>query len=1031
MTKGTKGMSDNQGFESPDALADAEGFGAELRRLDPEQAEAFEASGLSRRSFMGLMSASMALGGIGTGCLRKPVQYIMPYTNRPEDLIPGKPRYFASNLQVGSSVLGVIVESQDGRPTKIEGNPAHPVNRGRTDALTQALILGLYDPDRSQSARISDAPVSFGRGLDSIDAFAASMAQANGAGFAFLVEDRRSPTFARQLDAMRRAYPQLQVFVHDPTRRATQARALSTLGAPQTRLQYDLSAASVIVALDSDFMGTEADNVAGARGYADGRRMDGGETSEMNRLYAVEPLFTVTGAAADNRLQVAASQVGKFARALAHALVNQGLRLPTGVDRLAAASDDTRITGWAAAVAEDLLNHRRASAVLVGDRQPPWVHGLALAINEALENRDRTFFLRADDTMLDAGDLSALAEAIDGGRVRSLAIVGADPVYTGGVDLDFATKLGRLETSIHLGYHVDPTARAVETHIPRCHDLEAWSDLRAVDGTTGIQQPLIAPLFESLSELDFLARMLPDTARAGGGDADGPSNEGYARVRATWRALGGADFERTWRRWLHQGFIDTAPAPTSQAALTYSGVLGEVDELPAPTAQELEVVFTLDTKTLDGRYANNAWLQELPDPITKLTWDNAALVGVNTARALGVSFGRAIDNADVPVTLYGQLHATMATIRVGDRDLDLPLLVTPGVADNTIVLPLGYGRRGFGRVAEGAGFDTYALRTSERPWIAPGARVTTTRRTYTLATTQDHGSVEGRPLALEASLDTYREQPYFALSDELLPAAYLRSLWTEPLPRDGQQWGMTIDLTTCTGCNTCTIACQAENNISVVGKARVLEGREMSWIRLDRYYSGDADDPQAYMQPVACMHCENAPCEQVCPVAATVHGPEGTNDMAYNRCIGTRYCANNCPFKVRRFNFFNFARENDEENPLYRMQKNPDVTVRFRGVMEKCSYCIQRVNEAKIHAKVHGTGVVPDGAITPACGQACPTDAIVFGDINDPNSRVSRMKARNRNYAMLSWLNIHPRTTYLAKIRNPNPRLNGRVEAGE
>ncbi len=988
-------------------------FRRQHAREFPEGAETIEMDGVSRRGFMGIMGASVALAG-GAACVRKPAQYILPYAQRPEDLVPGRPRYFASNVHVAGDVASVLVKSQDGRPAKIEGNPGHTSSQGSTDAWTQALVLGMYDPERSRTAWHDGAEVSLDQAIAGLHGLRDGFG--SGAGVALLMEHAASPTLKGLVDRFTNALPQARVFVHDDTRRWAQLDATTMVaGAPQA-VSYDTGAARVIVAVDSDLLGVEAGRVSNTRGFADGRRLEG-EHDSMNRLYAVEPVFTVTGASADHRLQLPASQAGEFLKALAEYVFAHGVSRPAGLATLAHTSSGERFDAWVAAVGDDLVAHRNGSLVAVGDRQPAWVHALAFALNSALGNVGQTVFFRPADELVVGGDMAALASAIGEGSVSTLLIVGSNPVHSAPGSLDVATLLGSVETTVHLGLYRDETGALCDWHVPMSHALEAWGDAIDAAGHPGIQQPLIEPLYPSLSPIEFMAHVLPGESQ----------HDAYQLVREHWRtATGVSRFDTQWQRWLHGGMIDHDRGRTAPPDFDWSGVAGRHVALDAPEGGSYEVVFALDSKVIDGRYANNAWLQELPEPLTKMTWDNAALVGVRTADALGLQYeisdtGRS--NPDVPVALSGQLVADKLQVSLGGRSVTLPAMVTPGVPEGVIVLPLGYGRSFGGSVADGVGVNVNEIRTDAEPWIALGAQASRVAASFEIATTQDHGLMEGRPLVREADLQSYRQNPDFVLDAELLPDHYLHSLWEEPNPRDGQQWGMSIDLTTCTGCNTCTIACQAENNIPVVGKERILQGREMHWIRLDRYYSGDAENPEAVIQPVACMHCENAPCEQVCPVAATVHGPEGTNDMAYNRCIGTRYCANNCPFKVRRFNFFNFNRENDRQNPNLRLQRNTDVTVRFRGVMEKCTYCIQRINRAKIDAKVNGTGVVQDGQITPACGQACPSQAIVFGDINDPNSRVSQAKRRNRDYALLSWLNVHPRTTYLARIRNLNPAL--------
>ena len=981
-------------------LGSTPAFKAQTHREFPEQADEIEMDGVSRRQFMGLMGASTALGGALTGCVRKPAQFILPYAERPEDFLPGESRYFASVLHVGGLVQGVLVKSQDGRPSKIEGNPRHAASVGRTTAMVQASVLNMYDPDRSRGAVVDGTPTA-------VSAALAGLPTA-GRGTAFLVSGTPSPTLNALL--VRATSSGAAVYRHGADVAANQEAGLASVTSDSVRPVFDTASAKVMVALDSDFLGSGADSIRHAAGFATGRRPDDGH---MNRLYAVEPAFSVTGATADNRLQLAASQVGEFAKALCDAVAGTSL----GGSGSAAGFD-----AWVTAVAADLQANTGDACVLVGDRQPAWVHAVAARINDAVGANCVSYSPSATPA---GGSLADLATAADAGSISTLVILDGNPLYASGADVDVAALIESVDTTIHLGFHYDETGRACGTHLPAAHALEAWGDLQSLDGQTAIAQPLIEPLYDSVTAIDVVGQMV------------GAHEHGTRElVQAFWQERAGrTNFESTWRRWLHEG-VTTVPAASARPQFRWTSLGGSSPD--APTAGSFEVSFGLDTKIYDGRYSNNAWLQELPDPIHKLTWDNAAVMSPVTARALGISFGTAAEATDgdrmeedsnIPATLHGDLVMEMVNVTVDGRSLELPAFVVPGVAEHTILVALGYGRT-WGTVGTGVGFDSYSLLGNSDSGFATGVTVTPAGGAYKLATTQDHGSMEGRPLVREATATEYAEDPHFATSTiddggpELMPESKLHSLWEPPNVRDGQQWGMTIDLTTCIGCNACTTACQAENNISVVGKERVLEGREMHWIRLDRYFSGDPGNPDVHMQPVACMHCENAPCEQVCPVAATTHGPEGTNDMAYNRCIGTRYCANNCPYKVRRFNFFNFSRENDHRNPLMQLQRNADVTVRFRGVMEKCTYCTQRITGAKIAAKVNTPeGTVADGAITTACEQACPTGAIIFGDVNDPSSRVSRSKTADRDYSLLSWVNSHPRTTYLARITNPNPEL--------
>ena len=626
-------------------------------------------------------------------------------------------------------------------------------------------------------------------------------------------------------------------------------------------------------------------------------------------------------------------------------------------------------------------------------------------MNAVLGNLGRTIKLMPRLVDVNVQSLTALTARIKRGKVQTLLMLGGNPVYDAPADLDFSKHLKSVKNTIHHSLHANETSQLATWHLPASHFLEAWGDLKAKDGTVSIQQPLIAPLYNhTLSDIEVLSKVLSSSVL----------KKGYSLVRKTWNSKS-PQFETQWRRWLHDGVVKQHR--TSSGSSSYvrfdklTSVLKRHDVLTQATADKhFELNFCIDHSVFDGRYGNNGWLQELPDPVTKLTWDNAACISPKTAKRLSVKNGDVLE------------------LSHKGRKLEVAAFVVPGVADNTALLNFGYGRK-VGKIASGAGVNAFHLSTTQSRFFVSNIHVKPTNRTYLLTTTQDYGSLKPlpaykeRPLLRENTLQAYRRKPNFVLDDEVMPKDKIKSLWEEPNPKTGQQWGMSIDLNSCTGCNTCTIACQSENNIPIVGKQGVHEGRELHWIRIDRYYRGNPDNPQAAVQPVTCMHCETAPCESVCPVAATTHSPEGLNDMAYNRCIGTRYCSNNCPFKVRRFNFFNYAKDNDKTFPLAKMQRNPDVTVRFRGVMEKCTYCVQRIQSAKIDAKVKGKDQVEDGTIVPACAQACPTKAIVFGNVNDPKSEVSKLKRQNRDYSMLAELNLKPRTTYLAKIRNPNPEL--------
>jgi molybdopterin-containing oxidoreductase family iron-sulfur binding subunit len=987
-----QGDSQTKHWRSLDHLHRTPRFLEATHREFPPDATEIE---VSRRGFLGLLGASTALAGATlSGCVRKPREEILPYAKRPEDLVPGRPRFYATAAAVCGQVEGLLVESQEGRPTKIEGNPEHPGSRGATTAWAQAEVLALYDPDRSRK------PLRRGRASSwsEWDSFIARMLQkqrkTGGQGVALLCEELPSPTFHGLLADFARRFPRAGLYVHDAAALENTAAGAAMVGSRGRPTFHALERARVILALDSDFLGSEGNTVANARKIARARRVTESR-ARMNRLYVVEPFFTVTGTMADHRLRLRGSEGARFLGALTAELVRQGLTLPDGADKILArlkvgAASWNKLLG---ALARDLLRSRGRGLVIVGERQPPAVHGLGHLLNAALGNLGHGAIatVSRDPGRAELRPLGQLAGELGRGHVRLLLILGGNPAFTTPADLRLAALLDKVPESIHLGLHVDETAKRCTWHLPRSHFLEAWGDLRAHDrtGTVTIQQPLIAPLHKTRSELEILAQLAgSDTLR------------GYELVRRHWSKKAVGDFDARWQRWLHDGVAPQASEATHTTPGRWNALIDAWRPPAPPRGDALELTFRLDPKLFDGRYAQNGWLQELPDPVTKLTWDNAACISPATASRLGV---RSFD---------------LVELTSGGRALELPAFVVPGTADDAVVVSLGYGRREGGSVLAGAGADAYRLRTTRAPWFARASLKKIGRRRL-LASTQDHGSMEGRPIVREGTLKQYRADPEFARKAVRHPP--LRSIWTEPNPKDPPQWGMCVDLNACTGCNACVVACQAENNIPVVGRRRVIEGREMHWVRVDRYFTGPPDDPDGMVtQPMMCQHCELAPCEGVCPVAATVHSPEGLNDMAYNRCIGTRYCSNNCPYKVRRFNFFQY---NGDIDPVARMQKNPDVTVRFRGVMEKCTFCVQRINEAKIAAKRDGDGTVADGEIEPACAQACPAGAIVFGDIANLSSEVSKLRRQARAYAVLSELNIKPRLTYLAKLRNPNPEL--------
>jgi MoCo/4Fe-4S cofactor protein with predicted Tat translocation signal len=1008
-------------------IEDRPEFRAALEREFPEGASELP-EGVTRREMMLLLGASLSLAGL-TGC-RRPAEEIVPFVNAPENMVPGIPRYYATTMPFQRSAYGLVVESHEGRPTKIEGNPSHPSTQGASSSRVQASVVGLYDPDRSQSPSLKGEPKAWSEFVTAWSQLAEAHAADGGAGLAVLSDSFSSPTLARLASALHDRYPRLQWATYDAVSDENRLAGLRSATGRNVDLMLRLDQASVILALDADFLLTDPEMIRHARGFATGRRA-GASGGAMNRLYAIEGVYSLTGAMADHRLRLESRQIARFLAALAARLAaaTSGATSP-GDDGVAGV--DPR---WLDALADDLLANRGRGLIVAGERQPAAVHAAVCALNDALGNTGRTvsYYETSDAVLPSVASLRSLVANMNAGAIQTLVVLGGNPAFDAPADLEFASAMAKVPHSIALGHTVDETSSKAEWHIPRAHFLESWGDARAVGGTLSVVQPLILPLFGGRSPVELLGLM-----------AAGEDRSGYDIVRETWQTiLGEADFERRWNRVLHDGLLagselpEVVPAPTGEpfaelarvaAASGGAGGRGRTSG-PAPdgSSHGLELVFLPSASLHDGRFANDGWLQELPDPLTKLTWDNPALLSPTTAETLGLTSGE------------------MARVDHRGRSLELPVWTLPGMADGVVALTLGYGRLRAGRVGSGVGFDAFRLRSSEALGFDDGVTLTGLGRSYALSATQDHGSMEGRPLVRESTVaelgtesashaapadDEHGEGTSHAPQGEgsasalgVFPEeAYHFSLWKEHTYDQGHQWGMTVDLNSCIGCNACMTACQSENNVPVVGKEQVANGREMHWIRVDRYFSGEpSGSPEVIFQPVPCMQCEDAPCEQVCPVAATVHDSEGLNVMVYNRCIGTRYCSNNCPYKVRRFNFFNFTKNTPE---ILQLAMNPDVTVRSRGVMEKCSYCTQRINRVKIDAKLAGREV-QDGDIKTACQQACPASAIEFGDLRDPSSRVAKAKADKRNYALLDELNTKPRTTYLSKVRNPNPALEG------
>jgi MoCo/4Fe-4S cofactor protein with predicted Tat translocation signal len=969
----------------------------------PSQIEAIT-DPVARRTFLKLMGASLALAGM-TACTRQPAEKIVPYVRQPEELVPGRPLFYATAMSLGGVATGLLVESHEGRPTKIEGNALHPGSLGASDAFAQAAVLGLYDPDRSQTLTNVGEIRPWSAFLGAIRAALAAQQPLAGAGLRILTESVSSPTLAAQIRDLLARFPSATWHQWDPASRENARGGAKLAFGEYVDAQYHLDRADVIVTLDADVLGCGPAALRYARDFSARRRPE--DATRMNRLYALESMPTSTGSRADHRLPLRPSEVEGVARAIASAA---GVRGASGArpssQRFGVPGPPTQGTGepqkWISVVAKDLQAHRGAGLVIAGDGQPPVVHAMAHALNEALGNVGRTVVYTAAveaEPVDQHQSLRDLSSDMSAGKVDVLVIIGGNPAYTAPADLRFSDAMGRVALRVHLGLYDDETSALCHWHIPETHFLEAWSDARGYDGTVSIVQPLIAPLYGGKSAHELLAAM-----------SDRPERSGHDIVREHWNVSGAStDFDTEWRRWLHDGVVPDTAYATKPVAVNMAALA------PAEAAQPgtgLEIVFRNDPTILDGRFANNGWLQELPKPITRLTWDNAVMVSPATADRLKASGAPAAQGGE-----HGQIVSHVVELRYRGRTVRGPVFPVAGHPDNCVTVHTGYGRSRAGQLGTGAGFNANRIRTSDAMWFGGGLEIVNTGETYSLACTQYHHLMEGRGMIRAVTRDELIRDPKSVHEGQEAPA---RTITLYPdYKYEGYKWGMAIDINSCIGCNACVVGCQAENNIPVVGKAEVMKGREMHWIRVDSYYRGPADNPETYFQPVPCMQCENAPCEVVCPVGATVHSAEGLNDMVYNRCVGTRYCSNNCPYKVRRFNFLLYQ---DWNTPSLKLLRNPDVTVRSRGVMEKCTYCVQRINAAKIEAEKQDRRVM-DGEIKTACQQACPADAIVFGDLNDPGSRVARLQAEERNYALLGDLNTRPRTTYLAAVRNVNPEL--------
>ena len=970
-----------QYWRSLDELADTKEFRQWVSKEFPGGVEILD--GASRRNVLKIMAASFGLAGLAA--CRRPVEHVLPASRAIEDFIPGQAYYYTTAFQHAGEVMGLIVETHDGRPTKIEGNPQHPYSLGASSVHAQASLLSLYDPDRSQKV-VKDGNESswddFSRFVQSD--FIPKLGQ--GEGLRFLSGTILSPSYRALKASVLKAYPQAKWIEYDPFAPENALEGANiAFGQPLTA-RYAFDQARVVLALDSDFLGVDAGTPLPIKLWTKNRHLTG-ESDDLNRLYSVESRHSLTGMNADHRLRLRSSEIAGFASDLHAALGATGGAGGTGKN-----------AKWIDAVAKDLKANQGQSIVIAGPSQPPAVHALVFAINQSLGNLGKTVsFTKPVFELENSGvaGLQSLVGDISGGQVRQLVILGGNPAYTAPYDLHLGDAIRKVPLSIFAGADPNETWQLVRWAVPEAHYLECWGDAVSPDGTAAVQQPMILPLYDGKSQPELVAALT--------GYQD---KSGYDIVANYWKKQFGEDAPKIWEKSLHDGIIagpklepvkvsfDSAKVTEAAAALSPQGPTG------------LEVVFYPDYWMYDGSWANNGWLQELPEPVTKLVWDNAALMSYTTMKRLALTDGQIVN------------------LKRGSFIVEMPVAVQPGHADESVTILLGYGREHCGRVGKSVGYNGFPLRTSAAYNIATDLTLDVTDRREQLVSTQSQDAMEGRRPVVEGTLVELKKNP--KLVEELVESPETMGLYPQMVWDKGYQWGMSIDLTACIGCHACTIACQAENNIPIVGKDQVARGRHMHWIRVDRYYTGTIEDAEAVTQPIPCMQCENAPCENVCPVDATIHSPEGLNEQVYNRCVGTRYCLNNCPYKVRRFNFLNWHRDITE---VEKMVFNPDVTVRMRGVMEKCTYCIQRIQETKIRAKLEGHRrngppvPIKDGDIQTACQQTCPADAIVFGNIMDPDSRVSQHKKNERNYLLLAELDTRPRTSFLAKIRNTNPEL--------
>ena len=1073
-------------WKSLDDLAETPAFNDWVEREFPAGASDME--GVNRRHFMKVMAASFGLAGLGMAGCRRPEQTILPYSKQPENVIPGVPVYYTSSMPSARDNVPVIVETHTGRPTKIEGNPSFKPYGGATTVYTQASILDLYDPDRATKSKQAGTTVSLAAVRDRLEAIRKAHGASKGAGLVFLAEPSTSPSRAKLVKQIKKAFPKATWTENTAIDQSTSEQAAQAVFGKALRSLPEFTKAKRVLALDAEFLINADGSLSQARDFTKTRKVkESKDANKMSRLYSVESTLTSTGSMADHRLRLSSSQMGAFIAQVGAAVLQKKHVSGPLAAQLAKIGASLKVDAqWIDACAADLVENAGHSIIVAGEHLPQSVHAIVIAINEALSAPINYVEVPAAEQ-----GIAAAVARLNQGNVETLIVLGGNPVYDAPTDLKWSDAQAKATESIYIGGSVNETSEAASLFIARSHYLETWGDGRTFDGTLVPVQPMIEPLFDTFNDLEILARLAGESV-----------TDGYSIAQATFADLGGQDYNK----FLSDGVLDGSAYKSASVELDYAKVAGAVktDELKAfeLSAEKLEVRFAPSSHAYDGRYANNGWMMECPDPITKLTWDNAIQISPTLAKELESAQGIQIFPAKKPMNkdsaffegAKGTLQTNKANFRRGKEEavvveltvngvtIEAPIHVVPGLANYTVVLPLGLGRKVVGRVGQGVGFDAYAVRTSSSLGCALGASIKLTEKTFHLANTQEHWSMEGRALVRENTAAAYTKTPDFvnkigveshapsnyakddgkSLQEKSVNqyrgnSAYEHPAFSKPLPNvkvwEGnedkfpvpQQWGMAIDLNSCTGCTACVVACQSENNVPIVGKDQVLRGREMHWMRIDRYFSAEKydqtevpDDVQVSFMGMMCQHCENAPCEQVCPVNATVHDSQGLNTMAYNRCVGTRYCANNCPYKVRRFNFLDWNKRQIgefykgplgpvDEPELEKMNANPNVTVRMRGVMEKCTFCTQRIESAKIEQKrLAGASDdirIADGNIKVACQQACPTDAITFGDISDANSEVSQMKASERNYSVLGYLNARPRTTYLARLRNPNPEM--------